>query len=550
MLILVAISKSCFGTTYTANSVALSDVQSAGNNCVDGDILVIPAGSATWMTNFYSAYHITVTGAGIGQTIITESVPRANFHDGALFDFQLASNSVECQVINLQIQGGLVGVANEEGNEAAISFFGYSGQIHVANIFFQNVDCSAIRFNEGTYGCVDDCQFVETNYDIDQIYGENGALGGTAGNSQGFGDEMWATPPYYGTTTNWIYIERCHFWCSQYWFINDGCEGTKMVFRYNVSTNLVIQNHGTESSQRFRSLRAWEIYDNYITNTLGGDEPIQSRGGTGVIFSNDFENFAGFITLNTFRGSENFVAWGGANGQNPWDTNGIIVATGTDTGANGDYFLTDSTKNWTFNQLVGGWGTNTDGAFEVVDVTQGGLAPQPLSQGYSSSTTIINFGTIASNFEHTVYAVQAVNAQHPINWTNGDTYVIIFVPRMIDMTGVGSGDLITDNAYGSGMPIDSVTGKTNWPNEVSEPLYQWGNTLNGVANAQIGGNTNFQNTPAALATAPIVIQGRDYLENTVKPGYAPLPFPHPLDTNGQSAVTALTPSGGYSAAFY
>ena len=70
----------------------------------------------------------------------------------------------------------------------------------------------------------------------------------------------------------------------------------------------------------------------------------------------------------------------------------------------------------------------------------------------------------------------------------------------------------------------------NWPNsypytpaeyEASDPMYLWNNVYNGDS-APIAGAGN----PATSST--YIVEGRDFYNNTVKPGYSPLAYPHPL----------------------
>ena len=96
----------------------------------------------------------------------------------------------------------------------------------------------------------------------------------------------------------------------------------------------------------------------------------------------------------------------------------------------------------------------------------------------------------------------------------------------IDQCGRGVGDLMADTTPGSGVPVDTVTGKEAWPNEVSDPIYEWGNFNNGG--------------PAVIgACSALFNSGRDFFDGIVKPGYTPLVYPHPLDT---SATNSSSPS--------
>lgn len=147
----------------------------------------------------------------------------------------------------------------------------------------------------------------------------------------------------------------------------------------------------------------------------------------------------------------------------------------------------------------------------------------------------------------------------------------------IDSIGRGKGDLLT-----GGFPnrVDSVTGTITWPNQVSDPVYMWMNTLNTVSQET---NYYWQNyTPAAI------VENKDYYlqlpnvnessafngsagtgsgllsarpstctpyvgywatdqntlyqcsaSNTWSAYYTPYTYPHPLTTGGPGAPTNL-----------
>lgn len=63
-----------------------------------------------------------------------------------------------------------------------------------------------------------------------------------------------------------------------------------------------------------------------------------------------------------------------------------------------------------------------------------------------------------------------------------------------------------------------------WPNQALEPLYQWGNTRNGVVNPTISAGGHIR-------------ANRDYVDNVAKPGYTPYPYPHPLTFSGPPPST-------------
>src|SRR5215475_2668371 len=62
--------------TYSAASANVSDIQAQVDLAQDGDTIMVPAGTVSWGTPLDITKNITVRGAGIGQTIILDEVPR------------------------------------------------------------------------------------------------------------------------------------------------------------------------------------------------------------------------------------------------------------------------------------------------------------------------------------------------------------------------------------------------------------------------------------------------------------------------------------------
>ena len=83
-----------------------------------------------------------------------------------------------------------------------------------------------------------------------------------------------------------------------------------------------IDSHGTGSTDRYRSVREWEIYENtFVANPRTGANAIHMRGGTGVVFDNTAVGFDKLLTLHTYRYYESFNSWGRSDGLSGWDLN-------------------------------------------------------------------------------------------------------------------------------------------------------------------------------------------------------------------------------------
>src|ERR1700747_1232584 len=84
--LILALSRLAGATTVNANSTSLSDVAAAIASAADGDTVTIPGGTATWTRTLAVRKAITIQGAGVGVTIIKDSV-----QDGRLIDWVLAA---------------------------------------------------------------------------------------------------------------------------------------------------------------------------------------------------------------------------------------------------------------------------------------------------------------------------------------------------------------------------------------------------------------------------------------------------------------------------
>ena len=93
----------------------------------------------------------------------------------------------------------------------------------------------------------------------------------------------------------------------------------------------------------------------------------------------------------------------------------------------------------------------------------------------------------------------------PLTFNKGDIYEIWRINHSLDQPGLGKGNLL------KGLP--GLPAK--WPNQVTEPCYSWNNTQDGTA-------VNLS------STQPSIREGRDFFNETPRPGYRPYIYPHPL----------------------
>lgn len=492
--------------------------QLAVNAAQDGWTVLVPAGTNTWTSTLSITKAIQLIGAGIGQTIIVDGGANAL----QLISWNTVSNTFP-RLSGFTFQGNGNGIA--WSGSVVVGGTGHSFRIdHCA---FMGLNNYAIFMHDWVYGVIDNCLFSNCVASL-EVKMEN-----YGGGTNQYGDGSWADADNWGTT-NALYIENCSYWNNG---ALDGCDGARVVFRYNHITNNAIANHGTESSGRERSARLYEVYQNtfsWPTNSVGTHwaDAVYIRGGTAVIFSNLITGGIQRVSLMAAYRDWNspWPVWGNVYPGNAWDTNyaAIYDSGHSTTATNGATTLTDTSKNWTVNQWAGFWLFNTNGG---------------IATGITGNTA--NTISCVSGY-HDISGGGGANMIFNI----GDGYQIYYLRAVLDQPGTGQGDLIADTVSGNSIPYDVVTGLMAWPNEAFDPIYIWGNTMDyQYPDSAYGPPVN-----GGASQSTSIIQGRDWIDGTPKPGYTPLVYPHPLTllggtndyftltvTNGSGSGTPATP---------
>jgi hypothetical protein len=252
-----------------------------------------------------------------------------------------------------------------------------------------------------------------------------------------------------------------------------------------------VQSHGTEDG-RWRGGRAREIYNNDFhnrnTHGVGG-----VRSGVTVFHDNTFDGVAPGQSGYQLQAYRSFFKWPacpffGATGDNPWDVNDPhgLYESGTATGG-GRSQIIDTTKNWTTNQWAG------------------------FTAKFTGNNQVALIQSNTSNRLNVFYYTDSGGGHV---WQAGDGYEIHKLLIALDQPGRGQGDLIVGDP-----PINSRTGTRAWPNQALEPTYSWNNiyTPNNTSVNLTVGHGGF-----------MLVEGRDYFNNTPMPGYTPYGYPHPL----------------------
>lgn len=270
------------GAIRKASSCSLSDVKAALASASSGDIVSLPAGSATWSSPLsIDKEKITIQGNGIGSTIISGN--------GMLFTTSgEKANNLRITGVELQYCKQCIYEYGSGSPRQALKNFRFD-HCKFVNAYI------VLETNGGATGVIDHCVFL--NSYAARLYGSNDAS---------------ATFPYKLGTSDAIYVENNtvtvtskgtppHFIASN--------SGSRYVVRYNTfdygkSLWDIVDAHGF-CEVNGRGSATWEIYNNTFNLVPTIDRVIHLRGGQGVVFNNTFNNYKPRIpiTITDYAGS-------------------------------------------------------------------------------------------------------------------------------------------------------------------------------------------------------------------------------------------------------
>jgi hypothetical protein len=119
---------------------------------------------------------------------------------------------------------------------------------------------------------------------------------------------------------------------------------------------------------------------------------------------------------------------------------------------------------------------------------------------YNNSATIRN-GTVNHFIDYQYYRASKVY----LPWGQCPSIWDLSATRCLDQTGVGQGIRISGD----------TPSPVGWPNQVSDPAYDWNNLINGAI------------SPAVSNVPTVVQENRDFFHQP-KSNYTPYTYPHPL----------------------
>lgn len=259
----------------TAASCSQTDVNNAVNAAAAGATINVPAGSCSW-SNLTISKGVTLQGAGTGKTNIALT---------GQVTLNKASTVMRIDGFSFSVNGGgdsnkPIFIGGSWLNAQPIVFTNDAFNVSGSGLFRIGVPGGVIYSHDTFVGGWDD-SFLQLKDPAD---------------SQG----SWTHADSLGTrdtngTMN-IYIEDSNFTggTNQGIDCDDAC---RMVNRHNVFNNSESNSHGYDTSPY--GMRQFEIYNNTFNNSRDSsqlsneNQAVWIRGGTGVIYNNQFADLAG-----------------------------------------------------------------------------------------------------------------------------------------------------------------------------------------------------------------------------------------------------------------
>ncbi|MBA3830920.1 MAG: hypothetical protein H0X34_03305 [Chthoniobacterales bacterium] len=570
-----------FGSAHTdaavinAKSASRTDVGAAVALANDGDTVMVPAGSATWITTLTIIKNIQIIGAGESSTVITENLPRTN--NIPLFDISLTHES-SAPDYSFRLSGMKITSQNQNGTALASDkpFIALTGVTHATDAPAPYVSgcVSRVRLDHMTWDHLQGLAFVAnsclgvadhitqiTNTGAYQSYpvkikmetwtpNVNPATGDPLPKSylaaKGFGS--WADDPYWGTDKFWFF-EDCNFTVPGNTNICDNLQGARVVFRHcTINGGGGMATHGMEG-EADPGIKQAEIYNNYfVTDRQFG----QHRSGSILYFNNKSTGLTKGVSFYTYRQSRTESNWGGADGTDRYDNNagGSPIYTGTVTGVSSDKVSSITDNNRVNFNLI----DVTDGAIYSVNNLDDPAAGSSFDAGWKykhASVASINGKTL----ELTAEIGSGTYGNFSAEWAVGNHYEIRKVIAAYGQPGQGKGNLLNtvtgQDSYTTYTYPGTTGAKATYPQAgyPLEPCYAWNNTdtPNGYLNFNTdnassnlslkSGRDYFSLSERAIATQDVGYPAQSYTRATNSyPGigangttpYTPYTYPHPL----------------------
>lgn len=256
--------------TTTTASLVFATVQTAVTNAALDDTVCLPAGSATWSSTLAITKGITIQGAGVGQTVLTNTTTPFTYTPttpslNSVFrmtgvEFHLSGGSTRPFVITNTSSSDFLTRIRLDNNK-------WTG--------WGSATTQQAQFQGPVYGVTDN-----------NTFDGDGTITPYHSN-----EYAWSNYTYdYGTSDVMVLEDNTFNRLDSDWYVIESGLGGRWVFRFNTialvrSAQPLFDNHGNGGACCNASNMGFENYKNTITSFSGQGGGFQGhRGGKGVVW--------------------------------------------------------------------------------------------------------------------------------------------------------------------------------------------------------------------------------------------------------------------------
>ena len=393
-LVPVMVPSLIYAATWPAIDAQEANVAAAIANASDGDTVTVPPGVVTWSTQLTITKHITLQGAGIGQTVIYDNAPKGG--DQHLILVKLSGDNPPFRLTGFEfgIPANYTVIAQPYG-VGILEFQGGGGTVVPGMSANVRIDHCKIKVAgvamtfRNVLGLVDhvewvDCGFI--NPTTASYWGgwQSACIYMPKWGGKDWGHGSWADAPNWGTD-KFLFFEDCSFTGVRprdptgrlnNLFPIDAYQGARYVARYSTLRDAKVGGTGTEGQGRGK--KQVECYNNTFISSESFDEAQSCTSGTILVHDNLETNYRNGIRMQAYRQFQTAL-WGKSTGRSPWDENddfpqayesGMCTAIGS-LGTARNYHTATLLANGNVLVVGGTDGTNSLASAELYDPVNG-----------------------------------------------------------------------------------------------------------------------------------------------------------------------------------
>jgi len=327
MLVPVMVPPLIYAATWPAIDAQEANVAAAIANASDGDTVTVPPGVVTWSAQLTITKHITLQGAGIGQTVIYDNAPKGG--DQHLILVTLSGDNPPFRLTGFEfgIPANYTVIAQPYG-VGILEFQGGGGTVVPGMSANVRIDHCKIKVAgvamtfRNVLGVVDHVEYIDTGFTnptTASYWGgwQPACIYMPAWGGKDWGHGSWADAPNWGTD-KFLFFEDCSFTGARPLFPIDAYQGARYVARYSTFKDARVGATGTEGGGR--GTKEVECYNNTFISTDPFPSAQVCHSGTILVHDNLETNYRNGLELSVSRQYQG-PAFGYSTGRSPWDEN-------------------------------------------------------------------------------------------------------------------------------------------------------------------------------------------------------------------------------------